>query len=474
MVGNWPWLVPVVSMLVAMIGGSMGNFTEKHLVDRLMTGYSTNARPVKNSSAPVRVTMNVALAQLLDVNDRDQQITGIMWMRLYWTDEYLVWNPDDYRGLAAVRMQGSSIWRPDIVLYNGILQKGFAELPDTKVTITSNGSVFYLYPFTFKASCKISVVGFPYDTQRCPFKFGSWTFDAFAIDVINKSSEGDLDGYRKSGEWDVVNFVAERNVVSYSSSDAPYADVTFTLVIERQPLFYIYHIFAPCIVILLISLLSFNIPPDSGEKLSLSLTMLLSLIVFMHMVIESLPATSNYIPLIGRFFGVIIVVVAMSTILSILTIALNFTNMNTNPPYWLKQLLGMTEESCWLDCLFCGCLRLAKQHQQDRRREREMHQREDYKTEEETAMLPSRLRIDDPSDNGNRFREQFDDSEELLPPLDGVISKLEALKQNQLKQKKKEAVMNEWKEIASRLDRVFLLVFLGACVVVSCTMTYVI
>ncbi|XP_035670066.1 neuronal acetylcholine receptor subunit alpha-10-like [Branchiostoma floridae] len=475
MQGNWPWLVPLASVLVAMFAGSLGNFTEKNLVDRLMTGYRTDARPVKNSSSPVRVTINVALAQLLDVNDRDQQITGIMWMRLYWTDEYLVWDPDDYRGLAAVRMQGSSIWRPDIVLYNGILQNGFAELPDTKVTVTSNGTVFYFYPFTFKASCKINVIDFPYDTQRCPFKFGSWTFDALAIDVISKSSEGDLDQYRKNGEWDMVRFSAQRNVVSYSSSDVPYADVTFNLVIERQPLFYIYHIFAPCIVILLISLLSFNIPPDSGEKLSLSITMLLSLIVYMHMVVASLPATSNYIPLIGLFFGVIILVVSMSTILSILTIALNFTNMDTKPPLWLKQKLGMTEVWRWFDCVFCGCVRPVGEHQQESYRGRETHQRAEYGSAEETAMLPLRqINFEDPSDNGNHICELFDDSEDLLPHLHGVINKLEAWKRDQLKQKKKDDVLNEWKEVASRLDRVFLLVFIAACVLVSCTMTYVI
>ncbi|XP_019622604.1 PREDICTED: neuronal acetylcholine receptor subunit alpha-6-like [Branchiostoma belcheri] len=479
MQASWrPCLVLLTSALVAMFRGSSGNVTEKDLLDRLVTGYRTDARPVKKSSAPVRVTINVALAQLLDVNDRDQQIEGIMWMRLYWTDEYLVWDPDDYCGLEAVRMQGGSIWRPDIVLYNGIVQKGFAELPDTKVTITANGSVTYLYPFTFKASCKINVIDFPYDTQKCPFKFGSWTYDAHAIDVTNMYSEGDLYQYKKNGEWDVIKFVAKRNEVKYSPSDVPYVDVTYTLAIERQPLFYIYHIFAPCIVILLISLLSFSIPPDSGEKLSLSITMLLSLIVYMHMVIVSLPATSNYIPLIGTFFGIIILVVAMSTILSILTIALNFTYTTTKPPYWLKQLLGLTEKSCWLDCLFCGCVRLAKQYQLDRYSEREIHQRAEYycnTSAEEFAMLPSQMNIEDNSGNGKQghFREQLENSEELLPKLDGVVNKLEAWKQDQLKHTKKEAVSNEWKTVASRLDRVFLLIFLAACVIVSCTMTYV-
>ena len=35
-----------------------------------------------------------------------------------WTDEYLVWDPDEYDGITSVRLSSEKIWIPDIMLYN--------------------------------------------------------------------------------------------------------------------------------------------------------------------------------------------------------------------------------------------------------------------------------------------------------------------------------------------------------------------
>ena len=50
------------------------------------------------------------------------------------------------------------------------------------------------------------------------------------------------------------------------------------------------------------SLLGFMLPPDSGEKVSLEMTVLLSLSVFMLMVSEIMPPTSETFPFIGNHY----------------------------------------------------------------------------------------------------------------------------------------------------------------------------
>ena len=41
--------------------------------------------------------------------------------------------------------------------------------------------------------------------------------------------------------------------------------------------------------------------PDSGEKVTLGLTVLLAFSVFMLLIAESMPATSSFVPLIGIY-----------------------------------------------------------------------------------------------------------------------------------------------------------------------------
>ena len=59
----------------------------------------------------------------------------------------------------------------------------------------------------------------------------------------------------------------------------------------------------PCILITLVALLGFYIPSDSGEKVTMGITTLLSMTVFMMLVTENMPPTSDELPLIGQWSG---------------------------------------------------------------------------------------------------------------------------------------------------------------------------
>ena len=51
-----------------------------------------------------------------------------------------------------------------------------------------------------------------------------------------------------------------------------------------------------------LTLLSFFLPPDSGERITLVITNLLAMTVFMLIVAEIMPATSEVIPLISIYY----------------------------------------------------------------------------------------------------------------------------------------------------------------------------
>ena len=63
---------------------------------------------------------------------------------------------------------------------------------NTRAIIQYNGHVKWLAPIILKSQCDIDVRYFPFDTQYCPLKFGSWTYNLARLNFYNESSGADL------------------------------------------------------------------------------------------------------------------------------------------------------------------------------------------------------------------------------------------------------------------------------------------
>ena len=138
-------------------------------------------------------------------------------------------------------------------------------------------------------------------SQICKMKFGSWTYDGFQVDITNRSTEVDLSNYVINGEWLLLEVTVERNIVQYTCCVETFPDVTFYVHIRRRTLYYMYNVIFPCIMMSSLTLLVFCLPPDSGEKIALGITVLLAFSVFMLAVAENLPETSEFVPLISEY-----------------------------------------------------------------------------------------------------------------------------------------------------------------------------
>lgn len=72
------------------------------------------------------------------------------------------------------------------------------------------------------------------------------------------------------------------------------------VVIRRRPLFYTVNLLLPSIFLMVMDIVGFFLPPDSGERVSFKITLLLGYSVFLIIVSDTLPATAIGTPLIGK------------------------------------------------------------------------------------------------------------------------------------------------------------------------------
>ncbi|CAL8069496.1 unnamed protein product [Orchesella dallaii] len=340
-------LLALLSGFTRMPSGTEGNPEAKRLYDDLLSNYNRLIRPVGNNSDRLTVKLGLKLSQLIDVNLKNQIMTTNVWVEQEWHDYKLMWNPEDYGGVDTLHVPSEHIWLPDIVLYNNA-DGNYEVTIMTKAILNYTGTVKWKPPAIYKSSCEIDVEYFPFDQQTCTMKFGSWTYDGYTVDLrhINQTLDSndielgiDLQDYYISVEWDIMGVPAARNEKYYSCCEEPYPDIMFNITLRRKTLFYTVNLIIPCVGISFLSVLVFYLPSDSGEKMSLCISILLSLTVFFLLLAEIIPPTSLAVPLLGKYLLFTMILITLSVMVTIGILNVNYRSPATHKMSpWVRQL----------------------------------------------------------------------------------------------------------------------------------------
>uniref|UniRef100_UPI003AB03C8F neuronal acetylcholine receptor subunit alpha-10-like n=1 Tax=Centroberyx gerrardi TaxID=166262 RepID=UPI003AB03C8F len=314
-----------------------GRYAQKLLND-LFSNYTNALRPVEDTDHIINVTLQITLSQIIDMDERNQILTTYLWIRQVWKDAYLSWRTEEYDGLDTIRIPSSYVWRPDIVLYNSADDQ-FSSSMETNVVISNDGQVMWDQPAITKSSCSVDVAFFPFDVQECRLTFGSWTHNGNQMDLVNGLDSAEMADFVPNVEWEVLGMPAKKNVILYGCCSEPYPDITYTLHLKRRSSFYIFNLLIPCMMISFLAPLGFYLPADSGEKVSLGVTVLLALTVFQLLVAESMPPSES-VPLIGKYYIATMTMITASTALTIFIMNIHHCGPEARPvPEWARRFI---------------------------------------------------------------------------------------------------------------------------------------
>ncbi|XP_063494722.1 neuronal acetylcholine receptor subunit alpha-3 isoform X2 [Symphalangus syndactylus] len=329
---------PRLLLLLSLLPVARASEAEHRLFERLFEDYNEIIRPVANVSDPVIIHFEVSMSQLVKVDEVNQIMETNLWLKQIWNDYKLKWNPSDYGGAEFMRVPAQKIWKPDIVLYNNAV--GDFQVDDkTKALLKYTGEVTWIPPAIFKSSCKIDVTYFPFDYQNCTMKFGSWSYDKAKIDLVLIGSSMNLKDYWESGEWAIIKAPGYKHDIKYNCCEEIYPDITYSLYIRRLPLFYTINLIIPCLLISFLTVLVFYLPSDCGEKVTLCISVLLSLTVFLLVITETIPSTSLVIPLIGEYLLFTMIFVTLSIVITVFVLNVHYRTPTTHTmPSWVKTV----------------------------------------------------------------------------------------------------------------------------------------
>lgn len=168
-------------------------------------------------------------------------------------------------------------------------------------------------------------------------KFGSWTFSSDEVQMafLDNNALCELSNYVFSGTWDLIGCPAHIG----QNTNKRYSEINYTIKLRRKTLFFTVNLLTPCVLISFLSVLTFYLPAHAQEKVTLCISILLALIVFLLLVSRSLPPTSVTIPLISKYLFFAFMINIITIVVSVMIINVNYRSPRTyKMPRWVRTI----------------------------------------------------------------------------------------------------------------------------------------
>ncbi|XP_077996140.1 neuronal acetylcholine receptor subunit alpha-9-like [Glandiceps talaboti] len=330
--------MPQLTVILLIFGQtSASNYTAK-LVNDLLNSYPRIIRPVLNDSTTTVITHRMTPVQMVKVDEINQIITIKCWLSQIWYDDYLSWESTDYGNTTEIRMPIDNIWQPDIILLQSVtskLQRHF----DTDVIITHVGKVTALQPSLLEATCIIDSTFFPFDEQKCVLTFSSWANPTHLVD-IEPDQASNMDNFASNGEWELVAMGIEKRHADEIAYGAEFSEVSYIVHLKRRSLFYILNIMFPFFLTCALVAVSFYLPSECGERITLCVTSILAQFVFLEIITQHMPPNSENVPYLQKYFFASIGGVAVSTLFTAFSLNIHFQPTDCEPvSSWVKIIM---------------------------------------------------------------------------------------------------------------------------------------
>ncbi|ESO95045.1 hypothetical protein LOTGIDRAFT_54302, partial [Lottia gigantea] len=292
--------------------------TPQSLLKHLLRNYTALIRPRSKYEDPISVDVLFALTAFGGLNEKSQVMSITGWWNITWYDEFLNWDTVQYNTTSIV-IPSNQIWLPDIVIINGEDDYGILEKVSSRIKLDHNGHVSWFPGGRYNIFCKMDIQYFPFDRQVCEVSIASWNGDTDRIQILGKPPKFDAVFYSDSPQWSM-----DKLFTNHSDYNQHSQTIQIVFALQRKPTFYVLIIIVPTVTLSLLSNLVFILPVESGEKISFSVSILLSYIVLMTLTSGILPDNSDKVSILGIYFGALLILSALATFTSVIVSYLHY------------------------------------------------------------------------------------------------------------------------------------------------------
>uniref|UniRef100_A0A8D3DXI4 5-hydroxytryptamine receptor 3A-like n=1 Tax=Scophthalmus maximus TaxID=52904 RepID=A0A8D3DXI4_SCOMX len=279
-------------------------------------------RPVMNVSTPTTVNIFIILFGILGVD---------------WRNEFILWDPEQC-GSQWITIPRKLLWVPDVVI-NEFMEKNSAPFAPYNY-VYFNGSVVDAQPVRVISSCRLDIYLFPFDVQNCSLSFNSYLYQ-YELQIDLLSSAEDMFDFSKEvmatmGEWELIGITVKKFDLT-GQDEETYQEIRFYISLRRRATLYVVNLLVPSCSLITVDLFSFLLPPQTTDRSSFKMTLILGYTVFLLIMNDLLPITGDTIPLMNVFLSLCLALMVASLLETILITNLLRGSAHSSPvPHWIR------------------------------------------------------------------------------------------------------------------------------------------
>ncbi|XP_055077342.1 5-hydroxytryptamine receptor 3A-like [Periophthalmus magnuspinnatus] len=295
------------------------------------------------------VSVYFTMYGILGVDEKAQLLMTYIWLNVLWDNQLVSWDPDQC-GAKKVALPRNKFWVPDVVINEFMDENKAPFVP--YLYLFSNGRINDASPVKVVSSCNLDIYTFPFDIQNCTLTFNSYLHRIKDIRMVLGRPVEKITSLSKSvmttmGEWELIDITHHTGSTSYDEESID--ELAFHIRVRRRATLYVVNLIIPSCFLITVDLFSFLLPPQSVDRSSFKMTLILGYTVFLLIMNDLLPITGNTIPLINVFFSLCLALMVASLLETILITDLLHSSTRLSPvPRWVRVLVLQ-----FFGCLVC-------------------------------------------------------------------------------------------------------------------------
>ncbi|XP_037396467.1 glycine receptor, beta b isoform X4 [Pygocentrus nattereri] len=251
-----------------------------NILNRLLISYDPRIRP-NFKGIPVEDRVNIFINSFGSIQETTMDYRVNIFLRQRWNDPRLRL-PQDFKSesLTVDPKMFKCLWKPDLFFANE-KSANFHDVTQENILlfIFRNGDVLISMRLSVTLSCPLDLTLFPMDTQRCKMQLESFGYTTDDLQFMWQSGDPVQMDEIALPQFDIRQEDIEYgNCTKYYAGTGYYTCVEVIFTLRRQVGFYMMGVYAPTLLIVVLSWLSFWINPDaSAARVPLGILSVLSL-----------------------------------------------------------------------------------------------------------------------------------------------------------------------------------------------------